>query len=361
MPAPVRLTDPELSTASESAARSVPGLWQGDDVTAIQQILERVRAGGGHIVLDGAAMVPLSDLLAARQLRPGEIVNVFAPIAWTIALLHEHGWRHGALDATTIVLDDEGRPLLSDWRRARPVTRGSGPLGMVRRDSRWTRRGGDLEALATVLRASLAETAIPAAGSADELSRRLGRLNNGGRVVSGGNATAARARSIAQALFEWADAEAVDPLPVARSEPTNRPPFPATLLAALAGLLAAVGAGLALWAGVSPPGTTAPAQPQPVEPAAWQLLQQRAGCLQLGDTECLAGLYDSNTAGLELDVQRLATGTATTTPESIRLLDADDRTALLTFALSSGERGTLLVEHDAQNWLLRLVRLDGDA
>lgn len=88
------------------------------------------RIGGAHVVpilavveAEATVMVvadlivgdSLETLLARRErLDPAEVITVLAPLAQTLARLHDAGLGHGALTPSNILLAPDGRPLLSD-------------------------------------------------------------------------------------------------------------------------------------------------------------------------------------------------------------------------------------------------------
>ncbi|HET8616208.1 MAG TPA: serine/threonine-protein kinase [Actinomycetales bacterium] len=71
--------------------------------------------GSLALVLDLVEGGTLARLVASRgHLRPGEVVTVLAPLATTLAELHAHGIQHGDLAPGNVMLDRDGRPLLTD-------------------------------------------------------------------------------------------------------------------------------------------------------------------------------------------------------------------------------------------------------
>lgn len=71
--------------------------------------------GSLALVLDVVEGGTLAQLVAARgHLRPGEVVTVVAPLAATLADLHERGIQHGDLAPGNVLFDREGKPLLGD-------------------------------------------------------------------------------------------------------------------------------------------------------------------------------------------------------------------------------------------------------
>ena len=81
------------------AVRDVVAL--GDDLVVVTDLAP----GGG-----------LAPLVARRgQLTPGQIVTLVAPIAQTLVATHDRGLVHGRISMSNVVLDQDGRPMLTDW------------------------------------------------------------------------------------------------------------------------------------------------------------------------------------------------------------------------------------------------------
>ncbi len=79
---------------------------------------------GAVLVMDLAPRRDLGRLLRRRQLEPGELVTVAAPLAATLAVIHEQGWCLGTLSAGDILFDGNGRPVL-DSSALTPIPGGS--------------------------------------------------------------------------------------------------------------------------------------------------------------------------------------------------------------------------------------------
>jgi len=76
----------------------------GDDVVVVTDLAR----GGG-----------LAALVARRRsLTAGQVVTLVAPIAQTLAAVHERGLAHGRVSMSNVVLDQDGRPVLTDWSLA---------------------------------------------------------------------------------------------------------------------------------------------------------------------------------------------------------------------------------------------------
>ena len=74
-------------------------------------IVTELAAGGGFDVL----------LSRRPKLSPGQVVTLVVGVGETLAAAHERGLVHGRISAATVVLDDDGRPLLADHSLAAAV------------------------------------------------------------------------------------------------------------------------------------------------------------------------------------------------------------------------------------------------
>jgi hypothetical protein len=115
----------------------------------------------GHLELL-TAWVGTRSLLDARPLPPVQAAGVVRALATTVADLHRHGVVHGAIEASHVLLDSQGRPVLCSFGRAAFV--GTTEVGP-------TRPSDDVAALGELL--------IDLVGDADDPelvpSRRFGR------------------------------------------------------------------------------------------------------------------------------------------------------------------------------------------
>jgi hypothetical protein len=76
----------------------------GDDLVVVSDLVE----GGG-----------LEALLARREsLSSGQVVTLVVPLAQTLAVAHARGLAHGRISMGAVVLDGDGRPMLTDWALA---------------------------------------------------------------------------------------------------------------------------------------------------------------------------------------------------------------------------------------------------
>ncbi|MBO9554003.1 hypothetical protein [Cellulomonas sp.] len=85
------------------------------------RLLDAVELSPGRVglVVEPADGVTLDELRAARApLCDGEAVTVTVPVAGALAALHDAGLAHGMLDASSVVVRPDGRPLLTDLRAA---------------------------------------------------------------------------------------------------------------------------------------------------------------------------------------------------------------------------------------------------
>ncbi|AEI11914.1 serine/threonine-protein kinase [Cellulomonas gilvus] len=84
-----------------------------DHLPAVLEVVELGSAMLG-VFVEHVPGLPLTRLQAARgPLGPGEAVTVAVPVAQALGALHAAGLVHGEVDAAAVVLDAEGRPVLT--------------------------------------------------------------------------------------------------------------------------------------------------------------------------------------------------------------------------------------------------------
>jgi eukaryotic-like serine/threonine-protein kinase len=196
--------------------------------------------GGGVVVLLPPAGPSLAALVASRgPLAPGEVVTLVAPLASTLATLHERGLVLADVTTATVWLARDGRPVLLPVgiRDASPAVAG----GAV---SRVDVAGGDVVCGDVVALAATAfgvlDRESPGAGALAAVLKAAveGRLDAAG--LGAATLRSARALPIATA--------AVVPLPTSRHHARGSRRRPAVRIAALVGAVVIVGVVLGgLW------------------------------------------------------------------------------------------------------------------
>ncbi|MCU1422331.1 MAG: hypothetical protein JWN36_1982 [Microbacteriaceae bacterium] len=79
------------------------------------------------LILERLPGPSIAQLLGQRaELHPGELVTATAPIVATVAELQRRGVVHGALSTRSVLLDEQGAPVLAGFGRARLIA--TGPL-----------------------------------------------------------------------------------------------------------------------------------------------------------------------------------------------------------------------------------------
>jgi hypothetical protein len=96
--------------------RRQAALWSsaaGDGVVAVRDV---VCAGADLVVVSDVGGEPLDVVLARRRaLTAGQLVTLVVGLATTLAQAHDRGLAHGRLDASSVVLGDDGRLRLTDY------------------------------------------------------------------------------------------------------------------------------------------------------------------------------------------------------------------------------------------------------
>ena len=182
------------------------------------RLLDVAQLGDGRIclVLERLAGGSLARYLVdTPRLSPGEVVTVLAPVTVALRSMHAAGFAHGGVSQATILLDANGRAVLTSFGAVSQLGDPSGDrVRLLRAD--YERLGLVLEALWDALDAADSHRASGAA-----LLRRFRDAAN----PNAGSTGAGRARSgapIASVLetlehdvFDWADAEPLRGLPLA--------------------------------------------------------------------------------------------------------------------------------------------------
>ncbi|WP_456817828.1 hypothetical protein [Cellulomonas sp. URHB0016] len=87
-----------------------------DHLSRLHDVVE-LSPGRVGLVVEHVVGPTLHELRAARApLCDGEAVTVTIPVAGALAALHDAGLAHGAVDAATVVVQSDGRPVLTDLR-----------------------------------------------------------------------------------------------------------------------------------------------------------------------------------------------------------------------------------------------------
>lgn len=105
------------AVARLAEVRRRAALWgsiAGDGVVAVRDV---VQLGDDLVVVTDLVVGGGLDSLVARRggLTPGQVVTLVVPLAQTLAVAHGRGLVHGRISSSNIVLDRDGRPLLTDW------------------------------------------------------------------------------------------------------------------------------------------------------------------------------------------------------------------------------------------------------
>lgn len=103
--------------ARVAEVRRRAALWgsvAGDGVVAVRDV---VVLGDDLVVVSDLARGGGLDTVVGRRggLTPGQVVTAVAPVARTLAAAHARGLVHGRIALSNVVLDEDGRPMLTDW------------------------------------------------------------------------------------------------------------------------------------------------------------------------------------------------------------------------------------------------------
>jgi tRNA A-37 threonylcarbamoyl transferase component Bud32 len=227
--------------------------------------------GAVVLVHDHVSGVSLDRMLAEQgPVNAAAVVTLAVPLAQALAAAHAEGVVHGRVTPSSVVLGDDGRPMLAD----------TGVAALLDVDDRATCPSDDVRDLAVMCRAALAEgaawsplAAVLAAATADDATRRPSAAQLATAIYTTGPAQPIRpAPDAAQPTQSPTAARSAAHLPVAGPR-SHRRPVPirrragrrwAVLFVSLAAAAAAALTGLA-WAGVdaSPPGRTVTASLHP--------------------------------------------------------------------------------------------------
>ena len=80
------------------------------------------------LVLDHVPGGSLTRLLECRgRLTAGEVVTLLVPLARALSVVHDHGLTHGRVSPSSVLLTDDGRPMLSDSGLLRLLTTSDAP------------------------------------------------------------------------------------------------------------------------------------------------------------------------------------------------------------------------------------------
>lgn len=91
-------------------------LWGSAVCDGVVPVRDVLTAGADLVVVSDLGGDPL-DLVLSRwtRLSPGQVVTLTVGIGRVLEGAHKHGLAHGRLDASAVVLDADGRPLLTDF------------------------------------------------------------------------------------------------------------------------------------------------------------------------------------------------------------------------------------------------------
>jgi hypothetical protein len=99
-----------------SAARRRAALWSSAGGDAVVRVRDVRRDGADLVVVSEARGDHLDHVLARRgPLTAGQIVTLVVGLAAPLAEAHRRGLAHGRLDASSVVIGDDGRPRLTDY------------------------------------------------------------------------------------------------------------------------------------------------------------------------------------------------------------------------------------------------------
>jgi serine/threonine protein kinase len=227
--------------------------------------------GAVVLVHDHVSGVSLDRLLAEQgPLNEPAVITLAVPLAQALGAAHAEGVVHGRLTPSSVVVVDDGRPMLAD----------TGVAGLLDVDDRATNPSDDVRDLALMCRAALAAgstwsplAAVLAAAMADDATRRPSASQLAAAIYATGPAAAIRPSSGSDE--SQSAAQSVVRLPTTRPRSHRRTVRRsrrvrrrwAVLCVSLAAAAAAALTGLA-WAGVdaSAPGSTLTA---PVNPSSY--------------------------------------------------------------------------------------------
>lgn len=112
---PIAVGDNEEMLAFELSALAATRTGQEHLVTVHDVIAIQKPVSAVAIVMDRLRHGTLHNLVVTRgHLHPGEVVTVLAPVALTVAQLHDAAVVHGDLSAANIGFDSRGRPVVLD-------------------------------------------------------------------------------------------------------------------------------------------------------------------------------------------------------------------------------------------------------
>lgn len=206
-PVVIKVYGGAVSDESIIAEIEALGRAQGEHVVRLVDVTS-TGEGAPAVILERHASGSLARLLSERaSLDAGEVVTILAPLATTLARLHDAGVAHGAVGPPAVLFDPTGTPTLACFGRATLIAPGL-PVAL-------------LEAEQAVLDDVLAYAAL----AADLLDS------------AGAAALAHRARTEAAPgrwLLDFADAlfDIADPLPVDLRPRPELPLLPARVIAA---------------------------------------------------------------------------------------------------------------------------------
>ena len=97
-------------------ARRQAALWSSVGGAAVVAVRDVLCAGADLVVVSEAGGDPLDVLLARRgALTAGQVVTLVVGLATSLANAHSRGLAHGRVGTSSVVVDADGRPLLTDF------------------------------------------------------------------------------------------------------------------------------------------------------------------------------------------------------------------------------------------------------
>jgi hypothetical protein len=117
-PVAIKVLRADVDPASALAEATALSRAAGDHVVALHDVAHGP-SGALALVLDRAAGGSVARVLRDRgRLRVGEAITVLAPVASTVARLHDVGVVHGAIRAEAVLFDSAGAPVLACFGRS---------------------------------------------------------------------------------------------------------------------------------------------------------------------------------------------------------------------------------------------------
>lgn len=104
------------AAARLAEVRQLAAVWGSLPGGGVVPVVDVVCDGADLVIVSAAGGAPLEVRLArCGRLSAGQVVTLVSGLAATLAAAHERELAHGRLDASCVLLDDAGRPLLGDY------------------------------------------------------------------------------------------------------------------------------------------------------------------------------------------------------------------------------------------------------